>query len=200
MRLKTLIVVLVGILIVAGLGYSLYVVLQTGTSAGIVTCPSEGNCVWSAHIHSFIPISICGAEYRLPIEVGNLNRPHTHEEKNIAHWHDTLPYDMTTQTITNTEPLTLGAFFDEIKIPFAKDRIADKKNGDSCDGTVCKKAPCEESATVKMFINGKSSDLFRNYIWRDKDVIQIFFDSRSSEKIEKELQSNPVTFPKLGRG
>ncbi|HEY4475108.1 MAG TPA: hypothetical protein VJB92_00035 [Candidatus Paceibacterota bacterium] len=181
------------IIILAGvLAYSLYVTLKANPSAGVVTCVASGECFWTAHVHAFVPISICGEEFRLPIEKGALGGPHTHEEKNTIHWHDRLPYDKKTQSITETEPLTLGAFFDALEIQFNDQSIAEKINGGRCsDGAI---------GSIKIFANGELITNARNHIWKDKDVIAIFFDSRSAPEIEAELKAKPIVFPKLGRG
>ncbi len=191
-KVKAAVIWSIIVLVIAGLTYSLYATIKANPSLGIVTCPQEGSCFWTAHIHAFVPISICGEEYRLPIEVGRLDGPHTHEEKNTIHWHDKLPYDQTTQSITNTEPLTLGAFFSAIEVALSDRRIADKNNGDLC--------PDGKAGTVKVFVNGSPVSEFREFIWKDQDVIVIFFDSRSVEEIQAELKVNPIEFPKLGRG
>ena len=178
--------------VAAFLSYSLYVTIESDPSSGIVTCPKTGECIWTAHVHAFVPILICDKEFRLPIEVGKLQNPHTHEEKNIIHWHDKLPYDKTTNMITNLEPLTLGAFFDSIDVEFSEKSIDGKTNGDLC--------PNNKAGDLKVFVNGKLNTQYGNYIWKDKDVISIFFDDTPVETIEKELMENPVTFPALGRG
>jgi hypothetical protein len=193
---KKFVITIVWILILAaalGLAYSLYITYQSGAvEAGVITCPSENDCFWTAHVHGYIPIQICGADFRLPIEVGRLDDSHTHEEKNIVHWHDKLPYDPEAKAITNTRPLTLGAFFDSVNVPFDSERIADKQNGDLCPGGT--------AGAVSLFINGEKNEQYRNYIWRDKDVMMIFFDNVPAEAREIQLKENPVRFPKLGRG
>jgi hypothetical protein len=191
-NIKRAIVLTIVITFAAFLGYSLYQVYITGArSAGVVTCPSESVCYLTAHIHAFVPTEVCGEDIRYKTEVGSLEGPHTHEEKNIIHWHDRLPYDKIEKKLLDTEPLTLGAFFDAIEVPFSSTHILDKQNGDACT---------EGIGTLKMFVNGVPSDAFREYVWTDKDVIHLFFDSRDSNEIETFLQQDPVIFPSLGRG
>ena len=181
------------LLALGGLIYSLIFTEKQNPSNGIVTCPkSDGICVWTAHIHAYMPINICGEYFRLPTEVGALNMPHTHEEKNLAHWHDQLPYDMDTKSVKNVEHLLVKSFFDEIKIPFSEDRIANKKNGDLC--------PNGKPSTFRAFLNGLEKKDFPNYLWRDHDVIYFEFSDRKTSEIEKELKDNPISFPILGRG
>lgn len=203
-RLKTALIVSLIIALAALLAYSLYATFKSGAfEGGVVTC-TENGCFWTAHVHAFVPIEVCGEEYRLPIEVGLLDGPHTHEEKNTIHWHDRLPYDNDNKKITDTKPLTLGAFFDSIGVAFDGDRIAEKKNGDVCPNepirAQCTKSPCDQLTKAKMFVNGESNSTFRDYIWSDKDVIQIFFDSRDASLIKSGIDANPTVFPKLGRG
>ena len=193
MRFKAIAIWAVIVVILAGLGYSLYVTFQSGAaSAGVISCPTEGECIWTAHIHAYVPVMTCGSYYRFPTEVGALTGPHTHEEKNIIHWHDKLPYDTASQRVTNASPLTLGAFFDAIDVPFSQTRIYDYKNGDKCpDGT---------TGTLKIFINGVLNENPRAYIWQNHDIVRIFFDGRTIQEVQQEVDSNPITFPKLGRG
>ncbi len=181
------------LLALGGLVYSLIFTQKQDTSNGIITCPKAGGeCVWTAHIHAYMPINICGEYFRLPTEVGALNLPHTHEEKNLAHWHDKLPYDMETKSIKETENLLVKAFFKEIKIPIGEDRIANKKNGDLCQSG--------NPGILRVFVNGIETKDFLNYLWRDKDVIYFEFSDRTTEEIKKELKEKPIVFPLLGRG
>lgn len=192
-KIKATIISIVIIFALAGIVYSLYVTLSQDPSLGIVTCTAQDQCFWTAHIHAYVPIEICGKDYRLPIELGSLSGPHTHEEKNIIHWHDKLPYDNDKKIITDIEPLTLGAFFDELDLDFSENSLINKTNGTACANG--------EIGTLKMFINGVPViDQFRDYIWKDRDVVNLFFDSRTSAEIEAELKAKPVEFPKLGRG
>lgn len=173
--------------------YSLIVTFRSGaTKSGVVTCLDNGECYWTAHIHAYAPVMICGQEYRLPIEKGELTGPHTHEEKNLVHWHDRLPYDQKTKQITNIEPLLLKTFFAAIGVPFSDSAIIDKKNGDMC--------PSGKAGSLKVIVNGKSTADAEAYILRDLDVIQVFFDDRDAAAIEDEIKNNPVLFPNLGRG
>lgn len=179
-------------LIAGGIAYSLYVTFRSGAaSRGVVTCVAENECYLTAHIHAYAPIEICGEEFRLPIEKGALTGPHTHEEKNIIHWHDRLRYDKGKQDVVDPTPFTLGAFFDAVEIPFTSDAIANQANGGACNG---------EAAALKVFVNGKQNAAYRSYRWSDKDVIFIVFDSRTPAEVEAWLKTNPIVFPTLGRG
>ncbi len=191
-KIKTGIVLTIVALAILGIGYSLYATIKSGAaSRGVVVCTND-QCFWQAHIHAYVPIKICNEDVRLPIEKGSLQRSHTHEEKNVIHWHDRLPYENQQKKILQATPLTLGAFFDELSIPFANDVTFDKRNGDQCpDGTL---------ASWKMLVNGKQSTASRDHVWTDRQVIVLVFDSSSPAEIEFELQANPIKFPALGRG
>ena len=168
------------LLAVVGLAYSIYIVYASGAAQrGVVVCVGN-ECYWSAHIHAEVAISICGEEsYRFPVEKGPLNEPHTHEEKNLIHFHERLLIDPATKEILDPEPLTLGAFFNSMEVAFDETQVLDSANGDPCNG---------ESGSVKMFVNGKPSADFRDYIWKDGDKIKIIFDERPAEQVAKEEQ------------
>ncbi len=185
---------ILAVVAIAGvLAYSLWITLNSGAQdKGVVTCSTPNSCFWTSHWHVFVPIEICGEKFRLPIEKGPLEKSHTHEEENIWHWHDKLPYDNQAKTVLNTEPLKLGGFFDALEIPFDSTQINGKQNGDAC--------PNGETGTLKMLLNGKNSTLFRDYILKDKDVVRLVFDSRTPQELENAAAQSPIVFPTLGRG
>ncbi len=192
-------------LILAGLAYSVNFYFTSGAATqGVVVCDQNDptKCTWQAHIHAFIIPQICGEERRFSIEVGNLNDPHTHEEKNTIHWHDRLPYDGVTGTILNTTPLTLGAFFDSIGIPFSDTGIYEHSNGNTCpDGSV---------GTLKVFVNSESYytknlpwthvENPSEYVWSDREIVYIAFDNRSKEQVLSFLATIQFNFPGIGLG
>lgn len=187
---------IVPLLLIVGIGiigYSLLVTLNSGANTeGIVTCPSPDNCFWSSHFHIYAPIQICGDEFLLPVETGSLQKSHTHEEKNIIHWHDRLPYDNVQKKITDTSDLKLGSFFDQVNIPFSSVQLNGKTNGDECsDG---------KAGSWKMIVNGKSSTEFRDHEMHDREVIWLVFDSRSVDEVLAAWNQNPIKFPTLGSG
>ena len=189
---KKIAIILIIATVVGIVSYSLIVTLRSGAlKSGVVTCLDNGQCFWTAHVHSYVVIKACGEEKILPTEVGSLSKVHTHEEQNVFHWHDRLPYDNDKKEILDTKPLTLGTSFDEIKITFDKGKVFDLTDGDSCTNG--------KAGSWKMFVNGQSSEKFREYIWQDKDVIVFVFDDRSSSEVGQELKSNPISFPTLGR-
>ncbi len=187
---------IIPVLVIVGIGiiaYSLLVTFNSGAATeGIVTCPTSDNCFWSSHFHIYAPTEICGEEFLLPVELGSLQKSHTHEEKNIIHWHDKLPYDNVTKKIIDTTDLTLGSFYDQVNIPFSSTQLDGKKNGDACsDGTI---------GTWKMMVNGKPSSAYREYEMHDRDVIWMVFDSRTTDAIVTAWNQNPIPFPAAGSG
>ncbi|MEK6902534.1 MAG: hypothetical protein AABX02_03025 [archaeon] len=187
---------IIPILILLGIGiigYSLFVTFNSGASTeGIVTCPTPDTCFWSSHFHIYAPIEICGEEFPLPVELGSLQKSHTHEEKNIIHWHDKLPYDNVAKKIIDTTDLTLGSFYDQVNIPFSSTQLDGKTNGDTCsDGTV---------GTWKMLVNGKPNTEYRKYEMHDRDVIWTVFDSRTMDEVTQAWSQTPIRFPTLGNG
>ena len=179
-KIKKAFIACIIILAMIYISYSLYVVYASGAAQrGVTVCVSTTECYWSAHIHAQVEVSTCGQDYRFPIEKGPLDGPHTHEEKNLIHFHDRLRFDPVTKEILNPAPLKLGAFFDNMEVPFDGNKVLDKMNGDLCNG---------QSGIVKMFVNGKPSGDFRDYIWKDGDKIDIIFDEKPAEQAAKEVQ------------
>ncbi len=192
-RIKELLIFTIIAAVSVVVGYSLLITISSGAlKSGVVTCLEDGRCFWTAHIHTYIAAEACGEEKLLPAEVGPLAKVHTHEEQNVLHWHDRLAYDLQKKEILDTKPLALGSSFDDVGISFDKGNAFGLKDGDKC--------PDGNGGQWKMFVNGKQTDKFRDYIWQDKDVIILIFDGRSPSEIEENLRKNPVNFPTLGRG
>ncbi len=187
------IIPLLAIIGIGIIGYSLYATFNSGAETeGIVTCPSPDNCFWSSHFHIYAPIQICGEEFLLPVETGSLQKSHTHEEKNIIHWHDRLPYDNVNKKIIDTSDLMLGSFFDQVNVPFSSTNLDGKTNGDTCpNGTV---------GTWKMILNGKPTNSFRDQELHDRDVIWLVFNNQTPDETVVAWNNQPIKFPALGTG
>ncbi|MBI2578825.1 MAG: hypothetical protein HYW26_03880 [Candidatus Aenigmarchaeota archaeon] len=188
------------VLIIAVLGYSLYVYYQSGAAEqGIIVCGEDGSCVWQAHIHAYIVPVVCGVEEKLPIEVNELEETHTHEEKNTIHFHASLPYDKSSGEIIDKTPLKLGTFFDGINVRFTDTCFMDKCSGDLCNG---------KPGTLKVFANTEKywekgtpwGTADRNYVWSDRDIIYIAFDERSGQETAEFLRDARIEWPVLGVG
>jgi len=122
------------------------------------------------HWHALIDITICGEHKDLPRGIPQANGEvmlgnellHTHDD-NVLHIEG---------QIRKKEDIALGKFFDIIKVPFDKDKIMDKKNGDLCDG---------KPGTLKMYVNDLPRTDFRDYIpfataRPEKQVIKLVFE------------------------
>ena len=189
-KIKKAFIVAAVLIAAVAISYSLYFVYTSGAAErGVTVCITPDECYWSAHIHAEVNIDVCGDEsYRFPVEEGPLDGPHTHEEKNLIHFHERLRYDPVTKEIFDTTPLTLGAFFDNMEVNFDSGRILDKQAGDLCNG---------QPGSVKMYVSrdwnrnelGKPEGNFRDYIWKDGDVITIIFDEKAAPQAAPEKQS-----------
>lgn len=183
------------LLVAVAVSYSLFVVYSSGAAKrGVTVCVSESECYWSAHIHAEVDIDLCGDKsYRFPIEKGSLDGPHTHEERNLIHFHERLRYDPATKEILDPGPLTLGAFFDAMEVPFDSSKVLDRQEGDLRNG---------KPGSVKMFVSrnwvreelGQPHAEYRDFIWRDGDVITIVFDEKPAEAVAKEEQKASAEF------
>ncbi|MCE7936431.1 hypothetical protein DYH10_01395 [Candidatus Saccharibacteria bacterium CPR2] len=188
--------------ILAAVGWGVYSYLQVKKQGGlnkpVVTCLNDGSCVLTAHIHSYMVIEMCGEPQYLGNEVGPLDGPHTHEERNIIHWHDKLPYDKEKEEITDTTKLKVGTAMDNQNLTFDSTSLMDRKNGEGC--------PNGKPGSLKMFVKKKGENSFkqnedyREYIWEDQDIIVIVFDERTAQETKEYLNSQNIEFPKLGRG
>ncbi len=177
------------------LGFLFYSVVQYRQSGiiekGIVACEEE-KCFWSAHIHIYIPVEICGEKYSLSRFEGPLATNHTHGEENVIHWHDRLKVDPVTKQFLEPNPFLLSRTLETLQIPLTEISILNKKDGDTCpDGSI---------GIWKVFINGIFSTDWRNHEWQDKDIVFFIFNARMVEEVEAELLEKPQVFPGLGAG
>ncbi len=159
---------ILALIILGYVGYSVYYYLSNVEEIEEFNVCYEDKCIRSYHIHADIHIDLCGERVLLPLEHGPLEGPHTHKERNYIHFHERLPYDPTTGQILDTLPLELGTFMNEMDIMF-NDRCISKY----CNGNPC---PDGKPGTVRMFVNGQPNTEFDQYIWKDKDEIQITFN------------------------
>ncbi len=187
------ILIIVGSLSLVGfLIYSVGQYRQSGIAeSGVVTCEGE-KCFWSAHIHLYLPIEICGKEYPLSKFQGPLAKHHTHGEENVIHWHDRLEFDPVTKQFLEPSPFLLSRTMETLQIPVSETTFLNKKDGDSC--------PDGSSSTWKVFINGTFQADWRNYKWKDHDIVFFVFDARTIKEVDAELRQKPKVFPKLGAG
>ncbi len=157
---------------------------------GVVAC-ANSQCFWSAHIHVYIPIQMCGKGYPLAKFKGPLDDVHTHGEENVIHWHQKLLYDPENKDFLEPSPFVLRMTLENQGILLEADKFLGKKDGDLCDG---------KESTWKVFLNGTHLSGWLSYEWKDRDIVLFVFDARAAEEIEKELRQNPIQFPSIGEG
>lgn len=181
-----------GLLALAGfLVYSLIEYRKSGiVRGGVVTC-ANGQCFWSAHIHIDVPIQICGEKYVLPKFKGSLADHHSHGNENIIHWHDKIAFDAEKKQFSEPTPFALNLIFKTLELPITEESLLNKKDGDMCRGL---------AATWKVFVNGAPRADWRDYEWKDRDIVLFVFDERTVEEVEEELRQNPIKFPSVGEG
>lgn len=147
------------------LGYSVWAYYGAGGEKGFVVCGEDG-CELAVHIHSELEMEICGEPYHLPLENGDLDRQHTHKERDLLHYHSLIMTDESGTEILEPEKLRVGELFDHLDIPFTSECFAGKCNGDLCG---------DEPGELTMHVNGQKNEAYGEYSWRDGDVIEIHF-------------------------
>lgn len=192
MRWKHIGIIAGAVLVIAFFAYSIREYQKTGAkSEGLVTC-AKGQCFWTAHIHAWVRINVCGKAIALPKLIGSLSSIHTHTGENILHWHDKLAVDPETLEFRDTRVLIVGFGLEALSIPFVTDGIMEEKNGDLCpDGSI---------GSLKFFVNGAPLPPDPLYVWKDRDIIDIIFDGRTEAQTRQYIETLPKRFPKLGEG
>ncbi len=199
---KKNLVAIMGLLAMVGfLAYSLMEYRRSGIAEeGVVVC-ANGKCFWSAHIHVYLPIQICGEKYILSKFKGPINDSHTHGDENIIHWHNKIPFDAEKKQFLESSTFALNLIFKNRELPItdplrhssseASESLLGKKDGDACRSS---------ASTWKVFVNGALRSDWRSYEWRDRDIILFVFDARTVKEVEQELSQNLIKFPSLGEG
>ncbi len=140
------------------------------------TTPEATYTAAPVHWHAKIDIEVCGEKRDLPGpkdgSKGGPDELHHHHGDNT--WH-------IEGRILRKEDIALGTFFDAMNIPFDRDRIMEKKNGDLCSPANKVAAIPGKPGSVKMFVNGKPNDQFRDFVGQytqngDDNVIKISFE------------------------
>ncbi len=157
------------LLIVAVVGAIVYGIRQGGADApGQESAQSsETYTAGPGHWHAKIDLEVCGQKLDLPgRKDGSMVGKETYHHHGDNTWH-------IEGRIIAKEDITLGRFFDEHDIPFDRDRLMDKKNGDEC-------AP-GKPGQVKMFVNGQPNDQFRDFVGQytpsaGDNVVRVVFE------------------------
>lgn len=124
------------------------------TEKPITTCqpenapPDKQKCYYTAHPHFTLKLMVNGQKQDLSFEKGDLQKPHTHADKNKIHWHATLPVDSMTKKITDYSPLKLKAVLDEFGINY-------------------------QGKKVMVVVNNQAKPDGLEYIWQDEDMIEV---------------------------
>lgn len=134
----------------------------------VKTTPPATYTAGPVHWHAKIELSVCGEARDLPgPKDGRMvgNRLYHHHGDNTWHIED---------RIISRDDIKLGRFFDEHEIPFDRDRLMEKRNGDSCK----EGGPAGQ---VKMFVNGAANSEFRDFVGKytpnaADTVIKIVFE------------------------
>ena len=114
------------------------------------------------HWHTKLDMSICGRPKNLP-RTGSTEH---HLGLPILHTHDDDIVHVEGHVLSKDE-ITLGRFFAAISVPFDNNRFFDKKNRDLCDG---------KPGMVKMWVDGKESQEFRDLLALDGQHVKIAFE------------------------
>lgn len=119
------------------------------------------------HWHANFEVDLCGAKQDFS-SYGAVQ----HAGSSLLHTHGDGVIHIEGRIISK-EDIALGRFFDEIDIPFGRDRIMHKKNGDECTPG--------KPGQVKMFVNGQATEEFRDYIPKatengNDQVVKIVFE------------------------
>ncbi|MBI4141165.1 hypothetical protein HY485_04990 [Candidatus Woesearchaeota archaeon] len=125
------------------------------------------------HAHAYIDIFVCGKQIDLPRANEGTN---AHNKKFVGipllHTHDDNVMHLE-GVVRNIDEIKLGRFFDAMNVQFDSTKVFNTSNGDLCNG---------KQGTWKMYVNGKETNKFRDYvpfntIEPEKQIISIVFDS-----------------------
>ena len=119
------------------------------------------------HAHAYIDVFVCGKQIDLPRAHGKsfvgTHLLHTHDD-NTMHLEG---------VVRNRDEIKLGRFFDAMNVQFDSTKVFNTSNGDLCNG---------KQGMWKMYVNGKETNKFREYvpfntIEPQEQVISMVFDS-----------------------
>jgi hypothetical protein len=149
------------------LSYSVSYFYQAGGERGFVVCGDDG-CDLAIHWHAQMYFDLCGQDYTLPLESGDLNNVHTHKEANYLHYHALIKTNEAGSEILEPEKLAIGNIFDFMGVEFTNECFNGYCNGQDCNG---------KPGTLKVIVNGQENSEFNNYWYKDGDEIEVIFSS-----------------------
>lgn len=109
--------------------------------------PEQQECFWTAHIHAGIKVFQDNQEIPLSFEEGELEKVHTHAEKDKLHWHGLIPVDPKIKEVTDWSALSIKQLLKDLGLSIE-------------DGP-------------QIIVNGKEVDLSQT--WKDGDIIEITY-------------------------
>jgi len=169
---KVLKYAIIGVIIIFAtyLTYSTLTYYKSGIKeTGLVFCEKEECFLAPGDVHAQVDIYLCGEYFNLPLDKGSTEGPHTHKERNLAHFEGKLPYHNYKKMVSDNTYIKLGSFMDTMEVKFTNQCISDKCNADMCENT-------GKSGKLTIKVNGKENNEFREYVWNDKDKIIIKFE------------------------
>ena len=161
----------IGFIVLVGvIGVTVYgVVRSSGSTSSDNSTPSTTYTDAEVHWHAAFGVELCGVKqdflsYGVKQHAGSALL-HTHGD-GLIHIEG---------RVIKKEDIALGRFFDGIDVAFDRDRIMDKKNGDTCPNTP------DKPGSVKMLVNDMPNDQFRDFVGQytsngEDTRIRIVFD------------------------
>lgn len=163
---KPLIYGIIGGLAIFGLSYSVATFYTTGGERGFVVCGDAG-CDLAVHWHAQLEMDMCGQTFNLPLEKGDLDKQHTHKERDRLHYHALIKTDED-KTVLEPQKLRVGELFDTLGTRFTKECFGDYCGGDAC--------PDGHKGNLNVLVNDIAKPEGPDYVWNDGDVIRITFN------------------------
>ena len=165
------------------IGIVIFILITFAVVVGwLLTNKEETYTDRQVHWHVILDIEICGEKQ--DIRGGKTSGTMSNQAMygpHLLHHHNDNTIHIEGQ-IMKKEDIALGNFFDGIDIPFSKDQIMDKKNGDLC--------PDGNPGVWKMYVNDRPREDFRDYIPfatgdGRKQVIKLVFGPEEAENQSK---------------
>ncbi len=159
----------------------IFLIAFAGAIGWLFTHKKENYTDRPVHWHALLDVEICGEkrDIRGGKTSGNMADSAMYGPPLLHHHNDNTIH--IEGQIIKKEDIALGNFFDGIDIPFDKDKIMDKKNGDLC--------PDGRPGVLKMYVNDQPRTDFRDYIPlavedARKQVVKLVFEPEEGSEEE----------------
>lgn len=148
------------IVIVVGALFFYIAILFGGSESGVrvekplIYCqpqealPEQQKCFYTAHDHFQLILVIDEKKQEIGFEKGDLQRSHSHAEKDKIHWHSLLAVNSTTRRVVDWTPHSLKAALQDL--------------GYNNFGN-----------NVIVIVNKQVENQRLDYIWQDRDIIEV---------------------------